>query len=365
MRSREGHRHLDEHDLAAQVRRALEQLAVRAQALGNPLRVVEAVDAEEDAAVAVPLAQRFEGALGLGIALDVARELVGGDADGQRLQPGRAALRGHPVQPAGQAQHAQQRGAEVLEVEVGLEGDEVRAEQPAEDLVPVGQDAEGLRGGKRDVQEEAHLGLGGDVADQPRQQHQVVVVDPHRVAGLQVLEHGVAEAPVRGDVGRPAFGIRLEVGREVVEQGPEGLVRVALVEPAGEVRGQVDRHEPVLAARRVEQDLAIDIRFPRRVARPADPEAAAGLEDGVDGAGQPSRAGLGDPALRAAADGERQAVRDDDELSLGHVAPRSLQATYHARAAWGRRPCLSWIQRREGSARGLMRAPNTSTRLET
>ena len=99
---------------------------------------------------------------------------------------------------AGQPQDAQQRGPEVLQVEVGLEGDEVRAQQSAQDLVPMRQDAEGLGGGERDVQEEADARLGGHVAEEPRQQHQVVVVDPHRVAGLEVLEDGVAEAPVRG-----------------------------------------------------------------------------------------------------------------------------------------------------------------------
>ena len=99
------------------------------------------------------------------------------------------------------------RGPEVLEVEMGLEGDEVGAEQAAQDLVPVGQDAERLRGRERDVEEEADARLGGHVADEARQQHQVVVVDPHRVAGLEVLEDGVAEAAVGGDVGRPPLGI--------------------------------------------------------------------------------------------------------------------------------------------------------------
>ncbi len=66
---------------------------------------------------------------------------------------------------------------------MGLERDEVGAEQAAQDLVPMREDAEGLGGGERDVEEEADAGLRGHVANEPGQQHQVVVVDPHRVAG--------------------------------------------------------------------------------------------------------------------------------------------------------------------------------------
>ena len=173
------------------------------------------------------------------------------------------------------------------------------------------------------MQEEADARLGGDVPDEARQQHQVIVVDPDRVARLEVLEHGVAKAAVRGHVGRPSFRVALEVRGEVVEQRPERLVGIALVETPGEGRGQVHGDVAVLLLPLLEQLLTPGVRIARTVTGPADPQAAALLQYGVDGAGQATGTGLGHPAVGAAANGERQTVRDDDELSLGHRPPPS------------------------------------------
>ena len=222
--------------LPAQVRRPRQQLAERAQALRDALGVVETVHGEEDALAREALAQRGEGRPRLRVVVEQRGELLRRDADGQRVDARRVALGDHAVHLAGQADQAQEAGPEVLEVGVGLEGHEVRAQEAAQHLVAPGQDAQQLRGREGDVQEEPDARLGGDVAEHARQQHQVVVVDPHRVPGLQVLEDRVAEAPVRGHVGRPQLGVVVEARREGMEERPEGLVRVALVEAPGQRR---------------------------------------------------------------------------------------------------------------------------------
>jgi hypothetical protein len=99
-----------------------------------PLGVVEAVHRQQDLQPLEAAAVLLEGLLRALVLLDEAQELVGRDADGQGLQARVVRLPLHAVHPALRAADAQQRGPEVLEVGVGLEGEEVGAEEAAQQL---------------------------------------------------------------------------------------------------------------------------------------------------------------------------------------------------------------------------------------
>ena len=239
-----------------------------------------------------------------------ARELVGGDADGQRLQPRGSALRRAPG-PSGWARPSRRRrrGPEVLQVGVGLEGEEVRAQQAAQHLVPPGQDAEHLGGGERDVEEEA------DRAPRARPRGAAAAAasggsrGPRPVSpGCEVLEHGVAEAAVGRHVGRPASRVELEVasgscGRAARASGWRSPRRSAGPRRrAG--RRRRSRGSPA-TPRRAASRSASGPRGPwpgQPIQRPP-----AVLHDGVQGAGQAARAALGPPGVAGLADRERAA----------------------------------------------------------
>ena len=153
-----GHRHLDQHDLPAQVRRPLQQPAERAQALRDALRVVEAVHGEEHAAAR----EAARGSALERVAASPGRSRSRPANSSGAMPMGSASSRDdapradHAVHAAVEAEHAQQRGAEVLQVGDGSGRPRRSApEQAAQQLLAPRQDAEDLGGRERDVEEEA------------------------------------------------------------------------------------------------------------------------------------------------------------------------------------------------------------------
>ena len=86
--------------------------------------------------------------------------------------------------------------------------------------------------------------LGQPVAQEARQEEELVVVHPDQVAGPVVRGDDVGEALVRLDVAVPVADLERDLVQEVVEQGPEHPVREALVEPGDLVGGERHRHQP-------------------------------------------------------------------------------------------------------------------------
>ena len=91
-------------------------------------------------------------------------------------------------------------------MELGVEAEDAAAEQPGEELVAPGADPEPLRVGPRDVPERDHRGPGQPLADHPRQQREVVVLDEDdRVVGVHLLADRVGELPVHRLVVAPVL----------------------------------------------------------------------------------------------------------------------------------------------------------------
>ena len=130
-------------------------------------------------------------------AVEEPRERFGVDADRQRLQPHDAPADVHLVHPAAHAEQAQHAVAEVLHVAVRVKREVIRPQQPVEHLVPPRQQAEHRARRERDVEEEPHPHVRHRLAQQLRQQHELVVVHPHEVVRPQVRQHRVAEHAVR------------------------------------------------------------------------------------------------------------------------------------------------------------------------
>ena len=111
-----------------------------------------------------------------------------------------------------------------------LEADQVRAQQPLEDLAAPRQLGEELGGREGDVEVEADPQVGALRAQHLRHQLELVVLDPHGRALGGDLGRLVGEALVDPDVGLPPLAVELRLGDEVVVERPEGAVGEALVE---------------------------------------------------------------------------------------------------------------------------------------
>ena len=179
------HGDLHEGDPPTPGRGGLEQAAEGPQALGDALRVVEPIDRDDELATVVPVAQ-----VGDAPRRPSGRRWSAGPSSAVWMPMGRAAS--ETVRPStwtpsiwlSRPEHLEQRASEVVQVAVRLEGDRVRAEQTQQDVLALGQDAEDLGRGERDVQEEADAGPRRALPQQPRHEHELVVVHPDQVARL-------------------------------------------------------------------------------------------------------------------------------------------------------------------------------------
>ena len=203
----------------------LEEALEAAQPLDDSLRVVEAVDPEQDhlAAEVVPetrgaLAARRLGGLG--------PEALVVDADGQRRHPHVPARQadGGRVVDHGHVEVLAHTGEEVADVRVGLEAEQVGSEQAAEQLLAPAQDAEDRRRRERDVPEDAEPGADAGGAQEPGHEAEVEVVDPDEVAGRHAGLHDRREALVGRPVGGPVALLDAAAAREHVAQRPQHLV---------------------------------------------------------------------------------------------------------------------------------------------
>jgi hypothetical protein len=300
------------------VGRPSQEPPVRPEALGNALGVVEAIDREEDAASLEAATELPKSRPHRLVALQQAHERLGSDADGAGLELHRPPLEKEPVHAARQTQDPEDGGAEVGEVPVGLKGGVVGPQHTEEELLAVGEDPEDLRRREGDVEEEADRHVGHRFPEEAGKQHEVVVVHPDEIPGLETVDYGVAEAVVGLDIGLPASRGVLQERRELVEQRPEGLVRVALVETGGEGAGEVHRDEAALALPAVQSRLAFEVGSLGTFPRPAEPQSSGALDDRPEGGDEAPGARLTDPPVGRAPQGQRETVRDDDQTHAAH-----------------------------------------------
>ena len=234
-----GHGDLDQRDLAPMLLVELEQPLVGHHPLGNPLRVVESVHAEDD-----PFAGRTLGTPSLSGALLVFR-VVDAEGEGTDVHSVVAML-----DPAGLAVHPGREQTfdaflEIRDVARGVEAHEVAGQHASQDAPIGGQDPIHVVGGEGNVQEERDPGVGAPSADEFRAEGEVVVVDPDEVSVLDLLEGRLGESLVDGLVDLPIAPIEGHALGQGVEEGPQGAVRETVIETLRVVAGEGDRTELV------------------------------------------------------------------------------------------------------------------------
>ena len=257
------------------------------------------------------------------------------DADGQRR---------HPHLPARQAdargivedRHVEvlaHAGEEVPDVGVGLEGQQVRPEQPAQQLLTPAENAEDRRGRKRDVPEDAEPGGDAGGAQQPGHEAEMEVVDPHEVAGHHTGLHRCREALVGRPVGGPVVLLDAAAARKHVAQRPEHLIREPGVVVADLALLQPDGADRVGEPRGLGAEVV-----GRMLPDPCDPGAVVGSQRVVEGRRETAHRALRMHALRAAHHLEGRAIGHDDQTRGAHarisLCARPAMRSINSRPIW-------------------------------
>jgi hypothetical protein len=163
------------------------------------------------------------------------------------------------------------------------------------------------------VKEERDPGVRRSVPKELRQQHQVIVVDPNQIARLEVVHHRVAESLVGSHVRIPVGSIELEPGRELVEQRPQRLVGVALVEAVEDLGREIHTDAVMVTQPRGQRRLVAVVVLHGSLSRPADPQPVHLAHHGAEGAHQPTWVPHSPPRRTHPPHGHRKPVRHDDQ----------------------------------------------------
>ena len=174
-------------------------------------------------------------------------------------------------------------------VREGVKADQVGAEEPLEDLIAPREGAEDVARRKRDVEKEADLRPRNQPPQEPRNEHQLVVVNPNQVARLVALGDGGGELLVHLTIGVPVVGVRRDEIELVVKERPENAVREAVVVALHFVGREVHRNRARLGELRVHLGPRFG-RDLRHVARETDPQPARALMRPAQPRREPARA---------------------------------------------------------------------------
>ncbi len=281
--------------------------------LRDPLRVVEPVDGQNQPTTDVASVKVVDPLGDARVRRDESLPFIGHDPDRVRLEADDPAADVDLVHPALHPQDLEEAPPEGTHVFVRLEADDIGTEEPLEDRLALGQDPEDLRWRERDVQEEtaAHGRLRRP--QQSGEEHELVVLDPDEIVGARPVDDRSGEPFVGVSIRVPGLRVEPDQGREAVEQRPERVVAVPLVERPADTGGQFDGREPVLPLPLLEQ-FGSSGRIARAcVTGPADPEAIGLFQNRPHGGDQPAAAPLTMPPTPGSTGGQWQSVRNDDD----------------------------------------------------
>jgi hypothetical protein len=221
-------------------------LLERFETLEDSLGVVETVDAREDAAAAELLPEPRELVLDL-VAGGQSLERLRVDRDRARARADGMAVHGDGPAAHLAVEQAAARPDEVLAVAICVEGDDVRAQQSAQDLLAPREPREQLRRRPRYVQEESDRCIGAAATQHLREEHQVIVLNPQQSVrrAAQTQPCRLPREPLVDDpVVLPPRSIEGGGLDEIVEQRPDRAIGEAVVERVHLSAAQRDGPQP-------------------------------------------------------------------------------------------------------------------------
>ena len=178
---------------------------------------------------------------------------------------------------------------EVLPVFLGLERDDVGAEEAVQQHAAPGQTREELVGRERDVQEEADWLRGAEPPELQRNAGKLVVVDPEEGSGRRDGKRALRKALIDVLVAAPPAPVDRDPVGETVKQRPQRAVGESVVVALYLSPRQRDRYQLRAQTGKLGG-------YARGLTRPPHPGPLPGLEGGPEGRRGPPGAGR-QPAL--------------------------------------------------------------------
>ncbi len=186
------------------------------------------------------------------------------------------------------------------------------------------------------MEEKADRRVRQPLANEPGDQHELVVVHPDEVPLAVLRSHRRRELLVHRPVDLPVLGVDRDAIELVVEERPEDAVRkrvviafeLVLIELHGDGAGL---GEPGI------QRSALLVAHLRRIARPTDPQALGALVVGAKARRQPPGARHDVHAVLPCLDRERKAIGNDEEALHGAPAgptSRARRGRWSPRSGW-------------------------------
>lgn len=217
---------LDHDNLVAPLGVLVEKEFIGEQLLSHPTDVVELVTGDNQFHALVSLLKGIEPESDIRVRA-VLFQGNGIDANGHVDDINMAVLELDARRRGLDAQETTARLEKVARILLDLETDEIGTEHALEEFLAHGETAKDFRRGKRDVKEEANLGIWQLLANHLGHEEQMVIVNPDDIAALVIAHNLVGKGLVDLDIVDPgvvlvrlALGI---VGNLVVEDGPENL----------------------------------------------------------------------------------------------------------------------------------------------
>src|SRR5437870_1845723 len=229
--------------------------------------------------------------------------------------------------PIVEAQIPEEASKECAGGVVGMEADQVGPEHALKDRPVPRQETEHSVRRERDVEEESDPGLGNPVADQAREEEEMVVVDPQLILWAEGLHDRVRELRVDGSIRLPFRGRVSRVRGKGVKQRPQGPIRKAGVVRAGQ-GGRKNHGNAIELFLESGGDL---LGFAwGDGARPSEPASLQFSMKGGEARRDSAGIRLHVEAVPDSPNGDRKTVRDEDE---SHVRkwPVTIQGSWPSR----------------------------------
>src|SRR5438093_3704821 len=306
-------------DLPTPLGVGLKEPLERVELLRNPFRVIEAGDREQELGGARSLPHLREGALD-GRADGLRAELRDVDPQGEDVHLDDAVARDDRTNPVVEPQVAQDAAEERPGVVVRVESNQVRTEESLEDLPVPWEETEDVVRREWDVQEESDAGVRNLLSDEARQEQEVIVVNPERIAALQRSNDFGRKAFVHIPIGVPFRRRVPRIRRERMEEGPERSIREASIVRSG----NAVREEDGMADEFLLEARGDPPRFRRRhIARPSEPASSVFPVERREAGGDTARIGLDVEVVPGPPQCDWETIRDEEQgHGQGHP-PRS------------------------------------------
>jgi len=208
--------HDDQGDLAFVLRPGGQEPVEGLQTLHDALGVVQPVDRQDDLAIADGIADLVDLASDLSIVRGI-RVFLEIDAQGEGVHLHDSLMHGDLAHRVLQAADPGRTAEEMADIVVGVETDQVGAEESLEDLLPPGEQAIQFRRRPGDVQEVADVVIGMSLPQHLGQEHQLEDVDPDRIARHNDFHQHIDEQRVHMPVRRPMILHERRADQEIVE----------------------------------------------------------------------------------------------------------------------------------------------------